>query len=78
MPLVQHGHQQIARHLLSHGADTSATTTSGGIPTLHLATAARDAEMARILLDHGAFIELPMGRYGLTPLHLAVGTGPGA
>jgi len=73
---VQHGHQQIARHLLSHGADTSATTTSGGIPTLHLATAARDAEMARILLDHGAFIELPVGRYGLTPLHLAVGTGP--
>jgi ankyrin repeat protein len=73
---VQHGHQQIARHLLSHGADTSAATTSGGIPTLHLAIAARDAEMAHILLGHGAFIELPMGQYGLTPLHLAVGTGP--
>jgi ankyrin repeat protein len=64
---VQNGHQQIAsppiprcRYLCDY------CTTSGGIPTLHLTTAARDAEMARILLDHGAFIELPKFRWGGT------------
>jgi uncharacterized protein len=65
---------QIARLLISAGADPNAATEAGhgGETPLHWAASSDDADVARVLVDGGADIEIPDGSIG-TPLDNAIG-----
>src|SRR6267142_1471294 len=63
------GHEDVARILFEHGADTEAQAKDGETP-LHLASQGNHAELAQLLLGHQADVAAQT-KDGETPLHLA-------
>src|SRR6266850_947649 len=63
------GHEDVARILFEHGADTEARAKDGETP-LHLASQGNHAELAQLLLGHHADVAAQT-KDGETPLHLA-------
>ncbi len=70
---VLHGHAELARFLLSEGADVNARTKYGDTP-LHFAVQGGDAGMVRLLRAHGADAAIKNDD-GETPLDLATKAG---
>ena len=67
-------HADIAKALLSRGANVRATTRLGAYTPLHLAARRGHAAVAALLLDGGADANAT-ATTGVTPLHLAAGAG---
>jgi ankyrin repeat protein len=65
-----HGHVEIVRPLVEHGANVNARDQSQSTP-LHLAW---DAEIVQLLVEHGADVNA-RDQFQLTPLHIASSVG---
>ncbi len=72
---AENGQPEIAKLLVSAGADVKATTRIGAYTPLHLASRAGNAAMIRILLEAGSDPNRPTTTGEATPLHFASASG---
>jgi SepF-like predicted cell division protein (DUF552 family) len=73
---VEHGHTEIVKLLIEHGADVNASCYIDSFETpLHQAVVDDDTEIAKLLIQNGADVNARRSFDGLTPLHLAASGG---
>ena len=70
---VQHGHANIAMHLIEQGANVSEESRNQNLP-LHLAVREGHTELALSVINHGASVN-QKDRFGHLPLNLALEVG---
>jgi hypothetical protein len=73
---VEHGHSEIVKLLIEHGADVNASCYIDSFETpLHRAVVDDNIEIAKLLIQNGADVNARRSFDGLTPLHLAALNG---
>ena len=72
---ARHGHAEMARLLITAGANVNAGTRIGRYTALHLASRAGSAPVVEALLAAGADVHAATTNSGATPLHLAAESG---
>lgn len=72
---ARNGSLEVARLLLEHDADPTATTRNGAYTPLHLASQSGQAELVETLVEAGSDPNRPTTTGGAVPLHFAAASG---